>query len=205
VPYGRLMAWLKAMPLRNYEYFSGHPSLLRIRAVERWILCGFAGHFIFAAFWGLKAPGISDERTSPLRAGLSSGKERQYGRVRALLLIVSLLLPLAQQVLGPSQTFESALPACCRAHGKHQCAAASEQKGSDSSSRQIVQVGEKCPCLPAFPSSVTNQPAWNISPHNNSFPIAMDGEALDGITVHRTASPERFHPKRGPPHSSIFA
>src|SRR5215475_14735952 len=77
---------------------------------------------------------------------------KRYGQVRALLLISSLLFPFAQLAVSSSQNSESLLPACCRAHGKHKCSL--EQHGSsESSTHQVAQIGEKCPCTPALASS----------------------------------------------------
>jgi hypothetical protein len=209
------MAWLKPCPDTNHRFSAAYEShvltasfqqpflLLRIRLFETMALFAACStvycrlHFLLQ---GLRAFGTKGLRI--LRVMLSSGKGRRHGRIRALLLIVSVLLPLAQLALSPSQTFESTLPACCRAHGKHHCALSSQ---SHEPARQIAQVSEKCPCPPALPSSTANQLAWSISLDDSSFRIDENGEALDGTTVYRTASPERSNPKRGPPNSSIFA
>jgi len=78
----------------------------------------------------------------------SRQKERRwFGQMSALLLIVSLLLPFAQFAFGSSENLDAVLPACCHAHGKHQCAMrtlvhAEQLSEQTSSSRRLAEVTE---------------------------------------------------------------
>jgi len=138
------------------------------------------------------------------------GKRRRYGQIRALALMVSLLFPLAQLAFSSSQIPENLLPACCRTHGKHKCAFSLEEnsKGNvsaGSSSRQIAQIGEKCPCPLALLPSSHSQPFWNHHSAKRSFPADESWELIRCVQVTRFSFPEGSNQKRGPPNSNISA
>jgi len=94
----------------------------------------------------------------------SRQKERRwFGQMSALLLIVSLLLPFAQFAFGSSENLDAVLPACCHAHGKHQCAMrtlvhAEQLSEQTSSSRRLAEVTEKCPYAPGVATSPHSNP-----------------------------------------------
>src|ERR1700758_5650121 len=99
---------------------------------------------------------------------MHSGKGRRHVQFRALLLITTLLFPFVQLSIAASQNPENVLPACCLVHGKHKCTLTMQQWGDQSSPKtslhQVAQIGEKCPCTPALPSTSHSQPLCESAP-----------------------------------------
>ena len=117
---------------------------------------------------------------------------------------VFFLAPLASagDEAGPS------LPACCRAHGKHQCAmraASSEDLAQQSSSPTFARVSDKCPYSPYSPVRV----------HSNSFEPAEAALTFAEIVAQPAVRPQteakrriafdRSRQKRGPPAPFLSA
>jgi len=126
-----------------------------------------------------------------------SGNRKRI-RVTAWLLLLSLLLPFAQMAYG--STGDAGLMACC--HGSRMCpraSAASHAEANKQPSLRAPQVSEKCPCVPASPSSVDNahaglpeaQPLTWDTRTNVFLPAAHNSQRSELRT--------RAHPKRGPP------
>src|ERR1700743_2044277 len=99
---------------------------------------------------------------------------------------------------------DTSLPACCRIHGRHQCALRTASGGESSpndAGRQIVQVSERCPFPPAL---VTIHPCHSSEKlRTASYVFRAKAEKF------LPAMQERAHPhaqvssnqKRGPPVS----
>ncbi|MEI9978595.1 MAG: hypothetical protein WDN23_06265 [Edaphobacter sp.] len=126
-----------------------------------------------------------------------------------LLLIVSLLLPLAPLAFGFSENIDASLPACCRTHGKHKCAVrmlghAEQQSEQISSSPRLAQVTEKCPYTPRVAASTHSNSLWNQPQESIQFDIENNRTAIR-ITSNHSHSIGRANPKRGPPLSSEIA
>jgi hypothetical protein len=135
---------------------------------------------------------------------------RRFTQIKALLLIVSLLVPFAQFAFRLSQNSEDALPACCRAHGKHQCAMKlrakfARQPSADSPSPQIAYATKKCPCQTALASSSQTQTFWNIVFTSDGYPAPHNQTTTRAITPARFTLSESSNRRRGPPHSNISA
>jgi hypothetical protein len=114
-------------------------------------------------------------------------------RLLALLLLSVIgYLPVAPAL---ASTGTAALPACCRAHGKHKCAMRSQQREAG-----LYAVCDQCPASAQLSSPAVHAPV---------FPPVRVGSFLERLAVRRIApeqsvarlniSFERSRPKRGPP------
>jgi hypothetical protein len=130
------------------------------------------------------------------------------GRGKALLLILSMLLPWFTAASGVA--FDGApVPACCRAHGVQRCLRRTSVDAGPSSASGVpsfvrnVEANEKCPCLPGVTSTgntLHHGPAagtFIVLPCTSRAPAA-------GPTCSAGAVAFAAHYKRGPP-SCIFA
>lgn len=130
-----------------------------------------------------------------------------WRRGSALLLLLSLLLPFAAAAQSLVSDGEAALPACCRAHGKHHCFMGTHLTTSDArtSAFSAPQVSEKCPCsLPGSSGSLSDLHARPVGiiqfrlalQSSRDLPFLPRSGLLESCTANR---------QRGPPFSSIFA
>lgn len=136
-----------------------------------------------------------------LRTRKKKNERRWYGQVSSLLLILSLLLPFAQLAFGSTDSIDTIVRACCRAHGKHQCAATrmSMRSSAEPSSPQLAQFTERCPCTPGLAPARHSNPLWNRAQKFSEF-HGRDDRAPDAVnTRERGSSLEPANQKRGPP------
>lgn len=90
-------------------------------------------------------------RTSSMWKPYSGGIFR---RLNAVGLLVLLLAPFWLGLIAPETSTEAYLPACCRVHGKHQCAMrmGDDAGVADSTHKAFSRISERCPCPPASPA-----------------------------------------------------
>ena len=147
------------------------------------------------------------EGVNGLQTDRQNNKRGGRGRLSALLVIVSLLLlPFGQLAFGLTAPAEAALPACCRAHGQHQCAMRRLVRSSaETPSPQVAQVIEKCPCSAGVAPAAHGKPLRDFRRGFEEFhPCAVWGCAAAYGGEH-ASSPERGNRKRGPPASGKYA
>ena len=151
---------------------------------------------------------IAEKRTN-LRGVVSQRQSTRRGQLSALLLIVSLLLPFAQLAFDSSQAFDTSLPACCRAHGRHKCSMrvplhvdASEQARSVP---QFAKVSEKCPYGPQAGAWAHSGPLYGPSREPVTFYIKDKPVLLRAAGAAVPHSINRDNQKRGPPYSRLTA
>jgi hypothetical protein len=150
---------------------------------------------------------VFERGSQHLRRDLSIGKGTWHGRLSALLLTISLLLPFAQLALNSSQLADAVLPACCRAHGKHKCAMnmtdVAHESSTLSSSPRLARIGEKCPYSPRWVTTAHSGPLWDHVPE--SFALYFnDGLSPIGPSgANRASSQSGSNHKRGPPSPAL--
>ena len=131
---------------------------------------------------------------------------RGTGRLCALLLLLLFVGPCLLAFAAPDAIAEASLPACCQAHGKHQCFMRSMgQDGAASTSSQpaLSHLSERCPYNPSF----------STSPHSNSLghparDVTAVGFSVASSPVAITAWPgsslsSLANCKRGPPSPAL--
>jgi hypothetical protein len=125
------------------------------------------------------------------------------------LLIVVLLLPVFA-ILVNSGSPDAALPSCCRAHGKHQCAIRIRMASTDgvvpeTGKAKIAKVSEHCLYSPALP--LLGQTNLHGKPAPSFAVIFVVAEKLPCVVSsgQRFGPDTRLNPKRGPPISRITA
>ena len=143
-----------------------------------------------------------------MRKSLSTGKGRWSGRVSALLLAVSLLLPFAQLALNSSQFADAVLPACCRAHGKHTCVmhmmtGVAHELSTQSSSPRLAQITEKCPYSPGWVTTAHSDPSSDHISRSLAFYFNDGLSPIGPPGTGRTASQSGSNQKRGPPSPAL--
>jgi hypothetical protein len=155
-------------------------------------------------YWSRRACGPEQSRfhrgVNALRTRKQKKERKWCGQVSSLLLILSLLLPFAQLAFGSTDSIDAMVRACCRAHGKHQCAMRMSMRSSAGpSSPQLAQVTEKCPCTPGLAPATHSNPLWNHALGFSEFHV-RDDRAPDAVnTRERDSSLEPANHKRGPP------
>jgi hypothetical protein len=139
-----------------------------------------------------------------LRTGIQNNKRIDRGRLSALLVIVSFVLPFVQLAFGLTEPAEATLPACCRAHGNHRCAMRmSVRSPAEPSSPQLAQVTEKCPCPPGLAPAAHGNTSWDFTPGFGEFHKREEVGVADADYGRECfSSPEFGNRKRGPPVSS---
>lgn len=128
------------------------------------------------------------------------------GRLSAMLLLLSLLLPFAQSALAPQGGENALIPVCCRTHGKHQCLLhkkMSDQSAS-SSSTHISQLSEKCPYTPGVMQLFHHDLLWHGAVERSHMCWGSDRSRPRQIARLALLVKETNH-KRGPPFFSNFA
>ena len=160
--------------------------------------------FCFLGYWSRRACGPEQSRfhkgVNALRTRKQKNERRWCGQVSSLLLILSFLLPFAQLAFGSTDSIDTMVRACCRAHGKHQCAMRMSMRSSvEPSSPQLAQVTEKCPFTPGLTPATHSNPLWHHA-HGFSEFHGRDDRAPDAVnTRERGSSLETANHKRGPP------
>ena len=131
-----------------------------------------------------------------------------HARSSALLVLLSLLLPFAEPAFAAS--FNTAIKACCRNHGKHECMGRMpEQVGSNNSDRSHASasqlyLAEKCCCPVATAPSSHSAPLLSLAPEASS-PSGYAELAVCALAQQGQLSLSPANPKRGPPFSSFLA
>jgi hypothetical protein len=147
-----------------------------------------------------------------MRTRIKQNERRAGGRLNAVLLILSFVLPFAQFAFVPEVDAASLLPACCRMRGKHHCPPqmtdGGEQGSSDTARSQSVRggsVSERCPYTPGVSPVAHGSSLW--APTRGFVEVRIHDEFLAAVTAeagYAIALP-RANPKRGPPNSSVAA
>ena len=179
---------------------------MHVRTCVNFLLAGC----LLLGYWSRRACGPEQIRFykggSALRTGKQKDERRWRGQVSSLLLILSLLLPFAQLAFGSTDSIDTMVRACCRAHGKHQCAMRMSMLSSaEPSSPQLAQVTEKCPCPPGLAPTTHSDPLWNHAHGFSEFHGRDDRVPYVVNTSERGSSLEAANHKRGPPAFSEHA
>lgn len=91
---------------------------------------------------------------------------------------------------------ESVLPACCRRHGVHHCAAG--MQASKTTSETSISTTGCCPCWPhALVSTVA--PLAALGPESHALRFAIELRSTHQAEIAAGISDRRSWPKRGPP------
>jgi hypothetical protein len=153
---------------------------------------------------------LAEERSDELQTSLTPRTRGWHGRMSALLLIISLLLPFAQFAFASPENLDVFLPVCCRAHGKHKCLMRmgmriDGQSEQSPPSPQLAQVTEKCPYVPGAAPSAHGNPLWDDPQVVTRFNSDSCDAPIRLVNVERPYSAGRANPKRGPPVSREIA
>jgi len=140
----------------------------------------------------------------------SNAFEKQ-ARLQKLLAMLMLVLfggfyaaPLVQ---GRSSDPESTLPACCRRHGRHQCAMMDQaMKSTSSGGSQIGSTPQHCPFYPHSTTAPVVRSHAGLAPSSAFFANVLSHPAVQPQTraVYRL-SLDRSRQKRGPPLVLLYA
>ena len=90
---------------------------------------------------------------------------------------------------------ESGLPACCRRHGVHHCAAGMQTRTTSETS---ISAAGCCPCWPHALASTAVPPAA-LGSYRQSLHIAIECRGTHQIEITAGIGDRRSWPKRGPP------
>ena len=137
--------------------------------------------------------------TSPGPISLGHRTAKTTQRIGAAMLLLAFLLPLLACVAGVDSREESSLPACCRAHGKHQCMASDDITHGT----HLRAVEAKCPFCPGAMPTLQHQTLSLVR-----TPRLFTANATHGIlqvqTISLAHACERdTTQKRGPPASLL--
>jgi hypothetical protein len=125
------------------------------------------------------------------------------------LLIVVLLLPVLA-IFGNGGPSDAALPSCCRAHGKHQCAIRTRMASTDAfvpktEKPQIAKVSEHCPYSPTLPLLGQCNLSGKRVPSLTVIFVAAEELPCAVNSGQRSRPDTQLNPKRGPPVSRATA
>jgi hypothetical protein len=138
-----------------------------------------------------------------------SGKTRGPWRLSAVLTALSLVLPFVVLLLAAPVGQDALLPACCRRHGKHQCAMRMMDGGADtaesSSTPHLARVVERCPYTPGTAPCATNPLLWRPVQGIPSALMQSGQRAISWNGSVREADQDSANLKRGPPAFHISA
>jgi hypothetical protein len=136
-----------------------------------------------------------------------------WRRTAAMLLVVFWTLLLAPLALASSPTGGGALPACCRAHGRHHCADAGQMASQMASDGQDLAPADTVPSFTKVTQRCPYTPSAPVMVHGDGFDPATTADlyaAIEAQTVARVRTQTRLHVlhdrscrKRGPPVISL--
>lgn len=138
-----------------------------------------------------------------------SSRTRGPWRISAVLTVLSLVLPFVALLIVAPVGQAALLPACCRRHGKHQCAMRMTEGGTDnaasSASPRLARLVERCPYAPGAVPCTPNPLLWQPV---QGVPSAFMQSGQTAICWRRSAREvfqDSANLKRGPPAVHISA
>jgi hypothetical protein len=117
----------------------------------------------------------------------------------SFILLVCLLCPQVFSFLSIFSGTDASLPACCRVHGKHNCAWSGYVTSRGNAASTIAQIAEKCPYAPAVITSFHDSSwGWPIPWLGGFSGLHENSVAASSFEFGRAPS-QGAHQKRGPP------